>query len=45
MIILLIRTAQLEGALNGITYYLKPDWDKLTDMTVSNIFYIEDVHM
>ncbi|VDP17939.1 unnamed protein product [Schistosoma margrebowiei] len=34
MIILLIRTAQLEGALNGITYYLKPDWDKLTDMTV-----------
>ncbi|XP_018655491.1 putative sodium/chloride dependent neurotransmitter transporter [Schistosoma mansoni] len=34
MITLLIRTAQLEGALNGITYYLKPDWDKLTDMTV-----------
>ncbi|RTG82718.1 solute carrier family 6 (neurotransmitter transporter, GABA) member 6/8/11/12/13 [Schistosoma bovis] len=34
MIILLVRTAQLEGALNGITYYLKPDWDKLTDMTV-----------
>nr|CAH8874768.1 unnamed protein product [Trichobilharzia regenti] len=34
MITLLIRTAQLEGASTGISYYLKPDWKKLADMTV-----------
>uniref|UniRef100_A0A5K4EU31 Transporter n=1 Tax=Schistosoma mansoni TaxID=6183 RepID=A0A5K4EU31_SCHMA len=34
MIILLIRTALLDGALNGLIQYLKPNWSKLTDMTV-----------
>ncbi|CAH8875531.1 unnamed protein product [Trichobilharzia szidati] len=34
MITLLIRTAILEGATDGLIHYLKPDWSKLTDMTV-----------
>ncbi|CAH8666409.1 unnamed protein product [Schistosoma guineensis] len=34
MFILLIRTALLDGASNGLIHYLKPDWSKLTDMTV-----------
>ncbi|TNN10086.1 Creatine transporter [Schistosoma japonicum] len=34
MIILLIRTAVLDGASTGLIHYLKPDWSKLTDMTV-----------
>ncbi|GAA52610.1 sodium- and chloride-dependent GABA transporter 2 [Clonorchis sinensis] len=34
MIILLIRTALLDGAQEGIIYYLKPDWSRLADMTV-----------
>uniref|UniRef100_A0A095AWH9 Sodium-and chloride-dependent GABA transporter 2 n=1 Tax=Schistosoma haematobium TaxID=6185 RepID=A0A095AWH9_SCHHA len=34
MITLLIRTALLDGASNGLIHYLKPDWSKLTDMTV-----------
>ncbi|CAI2736833.1 unnamed protein product [Schistosoma spindalis] len=34
IITLLIRTALLDGASNGLIHYLKPDWSKLTDMTV-----------
>ncbi|KAF8570663.1 hypothetical protein P879_06694 [Paragonimus westermani] len=34
MIILLIRTALLDGAKEGLRYYLQPDWSKLSDMTV-----------
>ncbi|CAH8680904.1 unnamed protein product [Schistosoma rodhaini] len=34
IIILLVRTALLDGASNGLIHYLKPDWSKLTDMTV-----------
>ncbi|CAH8553140.1 unnamed protein product [Heterobilharzia americana] len=34
IITLLIRTALLEGAGYGLIHYLKPDWSKLTDMTV-----------
>ncbi|CAH8600014.1 unnamed protein product [Schistosoma turkestanicum] len=34
IIVLLIRTALLDGAANGLIHYLKPDWSKLTDMTV-----------
>ncbi|VDP72501.1 unnamed protein product [Echinostoma caproni] len=34
MLILLIRTALLDGASEGLIYYLKPDWTKLFDMQV-----------
>nr|CAH8876573.1 unnamed protein product [Trichobilharzia regenti] len=34
MFILLIRTLLLDGASVGLIHYLKPDWSKLTDMTV-----------
>ncbi len=34
MFVLLIRGATLEGALKGVTYYLKPDFNKLKDATV-----------
>ncbi|CAH8672681.1 unnamed protein product [Schistosoma margrebowiei] len=34
IITLLIRTALLDGASNGLVHYLKPNWSKLTDMTV-----------
>ncbi|KAL8587502.1 hypothetical protein ACOMHN_000908 [Nucella lapillus] len=32
--ILLIRSAMLEGAGDGVEYYLKPDWSKLADAQV-----------
>jgi len=32
---LLIRGATLEGAADGIYYYLIPQWDRLADSTVS----------
>ena len=31
---LLIYTAQLEGAADGIKFYLEPEWDKLSDLDV-----------
>ncbi|KAF8564174.1 hypothetical protein P879_07293 [Paragonimus westermani] len=34
LIILLIRTSLLDGAKEGLRYYLQPDWSKLADMTV-----------
>ncbi|TPP63254.1 Sodium-and chloride-dependent betaine transporter, partial [Fasciola gigantica] len=34
MLILLVRTALLDGAKEGLIYYLKPDWTKLGDMQV-----------
>ncbi|TNN10091.1 Sodium- and chloride-dependent GABA transporter 2 [Schistosoma japonicum] len=34
MITLLIRTTLLEGASYGLLHYLKPNWSKLTDLTV-----------
>ncbi|KAF5406404.1 Sodium- and chloride-dependent taurine transporter [Paragonimus heterotremus] len=34
MIILLIRTSLLDGAKEGLRYYLQPDWSKLVDMMV-----------
>ncbi|XP_059482316.1 sodium- and chloride-dependent GABA transporter 1-like isoform X2 [Neocloeon triangulifer] len=30
MIILLVRAVTLQGALNGLSYFIKPDWSKLT---------------
>lgn len=32
--IMLIRSVMLEGAVDGIIYYLKPDWSKLADANV-----------
>lgn len=34
MIILLINGALLPGALDGVIFYLKPDFSRLLDMTV-----------
>ncbi|XP_017490368.1 PREDICTED: sodium-dependent nutrient amino acid transporter 1-like, partial [Rhagoletis zephyria] len=34
MFILLIRSLTLPGALNGVLYFLKPQWDKLLDPKV-----------
>lgn len=36
--ILLIRAVTLEGAWNGIVYFLKPRWDKILEPGVSHIF-------
>lgn len=38
IIILLIRALTLEGAWNGILYFLKPRWDKILEPSVSSIF-------
>nr|XP_026691008.1 sodium-dependent proline transporter-like [Ciona intestinalis] len=44
LIILLVRGCTLEGALDGIIFYVKPDWERLKDSTVwtaaaTQIFY------
>ena len=44
LLILLIQTVQLEGAMEGIRYYLTPQWDRLLDPMVwgdaaQQIFY------
>ena len=44
LVILLIQTVQLDGALKGIKFYLTPQWDKLADPMVwgdaaQQIFY------
>ena len=31
---LIIYSAQLEGALDGIKFYLEPDWNKLAELTI-----------
>ena len=31
---LIIYAAQLDGAIDGIEFYVNPDWDKLTELTV-----------
>lgn len=38
--ILLIRAVTLEGAWNGILYFLKPRWDKILEPSVSLIYFI-----
>lgn len=35
--ILLIRGLTLDGAVDGIIFYLKPDFTKLSDINVSNL--------
>lgn len=34
MIILLIRAVTLDGAIDGIIYFLKPQWDKILEPQV-----------
>ena len=34
--ILLVRSLTLEGSINGIIYYFKPQWGKLTEAKVSS---------
>ena len=37
--VLLVRGCTLEGASLGIEFYLKPDFDRLTDGTASDSLY------
>ena len=37
LFILLIRGVTLPGAKDGIVYYLKPDFTRLTESTVSSV--------
>ena len=38
LFILLIRALFLPGAINGIIFYLKPDWNKLAKFEVNKKF-------
>ena len=38
--VLLVRGCTLEGASLGIEFYLKPDFDRLTDGTASDSLYL-----
>lgn len=40
MFILLIRSVTLPGSLNGIKYFLTPQWDQLLNPKVSTSIYI-----
>ena len=40
LIILLIRAATLPGFVDGITYYITPQWDKIMDINVSTFCLI-----
>ena len=35
--VMLVRAAMLDGAYDGIVFYLNPDWSRLTDATVSSV--------
>lgn len=39
MITLLIRAATLDGAGNGMYYFIETDWAKLKDASVSNLLH------
>lgn len=44
MIILLIRSATLEGAFDGMLYFIRPQWDKILEAkvwyaAVTQVFY------
>lgn len=41
LITLLIRGVTLEGASNGIIYFIRPDWPKLLDVNVSLYILID----
>lgn len=40
LITLLIRGVTLEGASNGILYFIKPDWPKLLDVNVRSTAHV-----
>lgn len=37
MFALLIRAVTLEGANNGLSFYITPNWTKLTELAVSEV--------
>lgn len=44
MIVLLVRSATLDGAIEGMLYFIRPQWDKLLDAkvwyaAVTQVFY------
>lgn len=44
MLVLLVRAATLEGALNGMLYFITPDWTKIFEAkiwyaAVTQVFY------
>ena len=44
MTVMIIRGATLPGAIDGIVYYLKPDFNRLTDAKVSPAHLIRQIH-
>lgn len=41
IIILLVHACTLEGSVNGILFFLKPQWGELLNAKVKNVFIIE----
>ena len=35
LLILLVRAATLPGFLDGVAYYITPQWDRIADINVS----------
>ena len=44
LFILLGRGLMLHGAINGIIYYIKPDWEKLAQFQVLNKTFFVSPH-
>ena len=41
LVILLVRAATLPGYVDGVMFYLTPQWDKLADINVSTTLQSE----